>query len=64
MAHGFITALSGSQNKPPALPEVDDFNRACGDLNASLTPPFSLNKRVFITILLTGVSIAIIINLL
>ena len=26
MVHGFITALSGSQFKPPALPEVDDFN--------------------------------------
>lgn len=24
MAHGFITALSGSQIKPPALPEVTD----------------------------------------
>ena len=24
VAHGFITALSGSQIKPPALPEVDD----------------------------------------
>ena len=25
MAHGFITALSGSQIKPPALPEVYDL---------------------------------------
>jgi hypothetical protein len=25
VAHGFMTALSGSQIKPPALPEVADF---------------------------------------
>lgn len=25
MANGFLTALSGSQNKPPALPEVTDL---------------------------------------
>jgi len=39
VAHGFMTTLSGSQIKPPALPEVADFVQRIAAHVVSKPPP-------------------------
>ena len=46
MAHGFITALSGSQIKPPALPEVADYHSVSNFESWSLESVSNFDIRI------------------